>query len=91
MNIRIFSEYLHFYANMYVYENNIMKDVSETEFDPNGTLKRAVIVTVLYRLEGESEVSGDSAFSDVQPSAWFSDSIERASANGTVKGYSEGR
>ena len=49
-----------FYENVgYVYENGLMNGVSETLFEPNGTVTRGMIVTILHRLEGEPESDYD--------------------------------
>ena len=43
-----------YYENVrYVYENGIMKGTSDTEFSPEGTLTRAMCVTILHRAAGQ--------------------------------------
>jgi hypothetical protein len=74
----------------FVYQNGIMNGVSDNLFDPFGTLERGMIVTVLYRMEGEPAVSGTSFFTDVPLGEWFSDSVEWAAAKGIVNGYGDG-
>ena len=54
-----------YYGNVkYVYENGIMKGTSDTEFSPEGTLTRAMCVTILHRVAGEPDFDGESPFSD---------------------------
>ena len=48
-----------------------------------------MIVTILYRLEGEPAV-GASAFTDVAPGAWYARAAAWAAANGIVNGYGDG-
>ena len=74
----------------YVYDRGIMNGVSETEFDPDGPLTRGMIVTILYRMEGEPSVSGVRIFRDVPVGEWYSDAVEWAASVGIVKGYGKG-
>ena len=75
-------------AVCYVYENGMMNGVSETSFAPNATTSRAMIVTILYRLENEPAVSG-SSFTDVPSGQWYSNAVAWAAANGIVNGVTE--
>lgn len=54
----------------YVFENGLMSGTAEAKFQPNATLTRAMLVTVLYRLEGEPAASG-SPFDDVGAGQWY--------------------
>lgn len=73
----------------YMLENAYMKGVSETEFDPNGSVTRAQLVTILYRIAGNPVVIGQTAsFADVETSAWYADAVAWAAANGIVNGVS---
>jgi hypothetical protein len=74
----------------FVYENGIMNGISATEFAPNSTLTRAMVVTILYRTEGEPEVEFKGTFTDVEAGTWYSEAVEWAAANGIVKGYGNG-
>lgn len=71
-------------------EEGLMQGVSDTRFDPNGTLTRAMVATVLYRGAGEPTVTGNPAFTDVEPNVWYSNAIAWANANGIVQGYGNG-
>lgn len=71
-------------------EQNLMNGTSATEFSPNATLTRAMVVTVLYRAEGEPQMEWSNTFSDVAGGQWYSDAIVWASANGIVAGYGNG-
>lgn len=80
-----------FYAGIeYCYDNLIMNGVTETAFDPRGTLTRAMIVTVLWRHFGAPAQNGDTAFSDVPRGQWYSEAIEWAEENGIVYGMGDG-
>ena len=74
----------------YVYENGIMDGTSANRFAPNAPLTRAMIVTILYRMEGSPAVSGASEFKDVDGSKWFAKAVAWAAANGIVNGYGSG-
>ncbi len=73
----------------YCIANGLMNGVSADEFDPNGTLTRAMMVTVLYRMEGEPAVSGAADFEDVADDTWYTDAVAWAAAIGIVNGISE--
>ena len=75
-------------AVMYVYNRGLMNGVSDTLFDPYGILNRAMVVTILYRVEGEPEAT-PSSFLDVEAGKWYTDAIGWGAANGIVEGYSE--
>ena len=71
------------------FENGLMNGVSETEFVPDGTFSRAMLVSTLYRMAGEPEVSGTAAFADVPDGAWYEDALVWAVENGIVNGITE--
>ena len=75
----------------YAVENGLMQGVSDTCFDPNGTTTRAMLVTILYRMDGSPEVSGSSPFDDVPDGAWYTDAVIWANDNEIVTGYGNGR
>ena len=71
------------------YETGLMDGVGDSLFAPNSETTRAQLVTILYRLEGEPEVSGTSGFTDVEADTWYTDAVAWAAANGIVNGVSE--
>ncbi|MBR7082300.1 MAG: S-layer homology domain-containing protein [Oscillospiraceae bacterium] len=75
----------------YVIENGLMNGVSEDLFAPNATTTRAMIVTILYRLEGSPDVSGTNPFKDVKSSQWYTNAIIWAAENDIVTGYGDGK
>ena len=75
-------------AVQYVYDKGMMTGVSADRFAPASTTTRGMIVTILYRLENEPEVSGGSAFTDVESGAWYADAVAWAAANDIVNGTS---
>ncbi len=71
----------------YAYNNALFAGTSETAFSPDTKMTRAMLVTVLWRLEG-SPKSAEPAFDDVR-GTWCSKAVGWAAANGIVNGYSE--
>ena len=74
----------------YVYDNGLMNGLSATEFGPNVSTSRGMIVTILYRLEREPAAAKTVRFSDVSPDAWYADAVRWAGANGIVEGMGDG-
>ena len=75
----------------YVYEKSIMNGTGKDTFSPNSTLTRAMIVTILYRMEAEPDVRYSGKFSDVADGRWYSAAVEWAAMHGIVNGYTSGR
>ena len=78
-----------FDAVRYVYENGIFKGTADDLFEPETVMNRAMLVTVLWRMEGEPAAAQPSGFSDVEPGAWYADAVAWAAENGIVNGYGE--
>ena len=74
---------------VYVYENGLMDGVSDTLFDPDGTVTRGMIVTILHRLEGEPESDFKLPFDDVKEGQWYAEAVRWAAGEGIVNGVSE--
>ena len=75
-------------AVRYVYENGMMNGTSANTFSPNATTNRAMIVTILHRLENEPAASA-SGFTDVAAGSYYADAVAWAAANGVINGVSE--
>lgn len=75
-------------AVQYVFANGLMAGTSDTTFSPNATTTRAMIVTILYRLEGTPAVTGTTAFTDVAAGQYYADAVAWAAQNGIVSGTS---
>ena len=73
----------------YVTENGLMNGTGETIFGPDETTTRGMIVTILYRMEGEPETEA-ADFTDVNADAYYADAVAWANANGIVTGYGDG-
>jgi len=74
----------------YMWENKLMNGISDTLFNPNGAVTRGMVVTVLYRMEGEPDVDGlDNPFTDVALGQYYSNAVIWAADKGIVLGYDE--
>lgn len=76
-------------AVSYVYANGLMDGVSASEFAPDTTLTRAMLVTILWRMEGEPVVNYLMPFTDVDGGAWYAEAVRWAASEGIVTGVSD--
>ena len=74
-------------AVSYVYRNGYMNGTTATTFDPNGSMTRGMLVTVLYRIDGSEPVSNQekACFDDIA-GAYYTDAVAWAYSNDIVKG-----
>ena len=68
-------------------EMGLFAGTSATEFSPDMPMTRAMLVTVLHRLDGKPAASVGVTFNDVAADTWYTDAIAWASENGIVNGY----
>ena len=73
-------------AVVYAYTNELFNGTSATTFSPNGTMTRSMLVTVLWRMEGEPTANSANPFADVTAGAWYADAVTWASSTGIVNG-----
>ena len=80
-----------FYGNVrYMWENGLMNGTSETLFSPYGLVTRGMVVTVLYRMEGEPDITGlVNPFDDVADGMYYTKAVTWAADEGIVLGYSD--
>jgi len=74
----------------FVSKHNLMSGTSDTCFEPNAYMTRAMLVTALYRQEGKPAVTGTNSFTDVQTGQWYTDAVLWAEKSGMVSGYGNG-
>ena len=90
MNFADVNESQWFYeAVKFVYEAGLMNGEGENTFNPKGNLNRAMLVTILYRLEQSPEIAAAGRFTDVKAGQWYSEAVIWASENGIVNGYED--
>ena len=75
----------------FVCENNIFKGMSDTEFDPDRPMTRAMFVTALGRGVGiDTELYKDGTkFDDVKENEWYTEYINWGVANNLLRGYGD--
>ncbi len=72
---------------LFVLNNNLMNGISEDTFDPNGTMTRAMFVTVIGRMAGvEVDNSVKTKFTDVKKNQYYTGYVAWAVDNGIVNG-----
>ena len=79
-------------AVAYVRDNGLMSGTSDTTFEPDGTMTRAMLVTTLYRAAGSPPLENEDLgypFADVPGDAWYADGVYWARQNGVVNGFTE--
>ena len=73
----------------YVLENGIFMGIADRTFAPDKNLTRAMLVTVLYRIEGEPATNRSIPFADVDSGVYYANAVSWAQQNGIVTGISD--
>ena len=71
----------------YVIAKGLMNGMDETHFAPEGSLTRGMLVTALYRLAGEPEVTEPATFTDVAQGRYYADAVAWAGGSGHCQGH----
>lgn len=82
------AENWYFPAVKYVYENNLFKG-TDKGFEPEAPMTRAMLVTVLYRLDNCPDNTGTNSFDDVNDDLWYAEGVKWAAQNKIVNGVSD--
>ena len=72
-------------------EKGLMHGISADKFLPDGSVTRAQLAAILWRLEGNPVPVSTADFSDVADGAWYAEAVRWAAGSGVVKGYADGR
>lgn len=75
---------------VYAYTSGLMQGAGDDTFEPGETVTRAMLVTMLYRLEGEPTVTAENPYTDVSVGQWYTASVIWAAENNIVGGYGGG-
>lgn len=76
----------------YVLERNLMLGIDNDIFSPNGVATRGQLITVLYRLSGETvDSNAPNPFADVSEGQYYADAVRWGYVKGIVKGISTER
>lgn len=66
--------------------NELVTGTSSKAFSPNMTMNRAMLVTILYRIEGQPSVNITNPFTDVKKGSYYYDAVLWAYKNDIVTG-----
>ena len=81
-----------FYEDVhFAVSRGLFNGLDEDIFAPDASMTRAMLVTVLYRLEGQPAVIGGSSFADVTAGQWYTDAVIWATRKGIVNGLGNGK
>ena len=75
-------------AVQYAEKNSLFSGVTETEFAPNEAITRGMLVTVLWRAEGQPVVNYLMTFEDVDQEAYYGEAVRWAASEEIVLGHS---
>lgn len=68
-------------------ENGVMNGVSPRMFNPDGDTSRAMVATMLWRLEGSPVVNYAMNYVDVAADQWYTEAIRWATSTSIITGY----
>ena len=74
----------------YVISHGLMNGNEKGLFEPNGTVTRAQMVTLLWNLKGKPVVNFYMTYSDVSEETWYAEAIRWATSEGIVSGCGDG-
>ena len=74
----------------YCYANNIVSGISPTQFGPNGLIRRADFMLMLYAALGRPEVTTPCTFTDVSESDYYYTALAWAQTQGLISGGGDG-
>ena len=75
----------HYEAVKYAYNNNLMKGTDEG-FEPESKMTRAMLITVLWRLEKEPTVKHQIGFDDIKADEWYTEAVRWAASENIISG-----
>ena len=73
----------------YAIAHGLMNGVGKGAFEPESSMTRAMLVTVLWRYAG-SPAEGTNTFVDVKPNQWYTQAVAWAAKYGVVNGVGHG-
>ena len=71
-------------------ELGVVNGMPDGSFQPTGTVTRAQVANMLFKLAGQPAPQGDAVFADVKADSWYADAVRWAYEQGIVTG-SEGK
>ena len=76
-------------AIVYAFNRNLFNGMSSTLFAPSEYMNRAMLVTVLYRMDGAESVTGELPFTDVRTGSYYYDAVRWAFSRSIVNGMTD--
>ena len=75
----------------YCVENGLIVGTTNTTFSPDMSISRAMVVTILWRMENKPFVNDVLSFQDVKENVYYTEAVRWAAHNGIVSGYSSAK
>ena len=72
-----------------VFDKGLMNGVTDTVFEPDTNVTRAMFAAILYRAAGEPETNADITFTDVPADSYYRNAVAWAQSYGIIEGYDE--
>jgi len=73
----------------FITARSLLMGTGDNKFSPDMNMNRAMLVTVLHRLDGQKNKKGV-VFTDIPEGQWYSDAVSWAATNNIISGYSKG-
>ena len=86
----MFGDEWYYPYTIYAYEYGLFSGTTATTFSPTTKMSRAMLATVLSRIDGQPVFAPSAGFSDVPDEQWFTNSVNWAAVNGIVTGGTDG-
>ena len=81
-----------FYSGVkFAYQHGLFQGTAADMFSPDEPMTRAMLVTVLWRMDGKPAAAGGSSFTDVPRGQWYTEAVAWAAENGVVNGVGGGK
>lgn len=77
-------------AVSYCRNQGLMNGINNSRFVPSGTMTRAMLATVLYRLAGQPKTNSGNSFADVNSGEWYTEGILWSNEKDIAAGYGNG-
>ncbi len=86
----VWTDHWYYEGVKYTNQKGWMNGTSSIEFAPESPTTRAMLVTVLHRIEGSPAPQKESDFSDVAAGLWYTQAVAWAAENDIVNGMGDG-
>ena len=73
----------------YVQGNGLMSGIDDGIFAPDGSMTRAQLITILWRMNGKRIVEADMPFDDIEADEWYTEAVRWGVSEQIVSGVSK--